>query len=87
MQDEIRYKNLLLCYEQSLEEIALYHREVCRLNKILKGLGHSDASDRQKGCEVEFNAELYAKKYPDVLKTKLSPYEHYMKIGRLLGRK
>lgn len=36
--------------------------------------------------EKEFDAEFYVKKYPDVAKTSLEPFEHYVKYGRVLGR-
>jgi glycosyltransferase involved in cell wall biosynthesis len=39
--------------------------------------------DRQ---EIGFDARWYTSTYPDCLATRLSPSEHYEKIGKLLGR-
>lgn len=36
--------------------------------------------------EVAFDPEWYALTYPDCLATRLSPREHYEKVGRMLGR-
>ncbi len=36
--------------------------------------------------EIPFDTQWYATTYPDCLATRLSPSEHYEKIGRLLGR-
>ncbi|KEQ12189.1 hypothetical protein [Endozoicomonas numazuensis] len=33
-----------------------------------------------------FDEEFYLEKYPDVKKSSLSPYEHYEKYGKILGR-
>lgn len=36
--------------------------------------------------EIKFDADFYVSKYPDVKQTSLTPYEHYIKYGKLLGR-
>lgn len=36
--------------------------------------------------EKDFDSEFYVNEYPDVKKTSLKPYEHYVKYGKLLGR-
>lgn len=46
--------------------------------KLLDGAAKAD--------ETHFDAQWYTVTYPDCLATRLSPSEHYEKVGRLLGR-
>ncbi|WP_422475563.1 hypothetical protein [Endozoicomonas sp. ALB032] len=89
MTDEMEL--MIFKFEQAIEEIELYYAEQNRLLEYITSLELELAKYKNKkkqfNTEDEFDEHYYLNKYPDVLKSKLTAKEHYLKYGKFLGRK
>ncbi|WP_216638590.1 hypothetical protein, partial [Endozoicomonas arenosclerae] len=63
----------------------LYSSLVIELRSEIQFL--KDTNSKQKSENFsEIDSSYYVKKYPDVLKSGMTPKQHYQRYGKLLGR-
>ncbi len=79
------FNSLKLQYIQAIEEIELYSKLVAELRNEL-ALQKDSIITYPIIFDNHFDENVYIKKYPDVLKSGLSPLSHYEKFGKMLGR-
>ncbi|MCH1930202.1 hypothetical protein L9G16_08420 [Shewanella sp. A25] len=89
MSQNKKLEHLTLQYEQAIEEICLYSKLVNELKSEIKKLKTTLTNSHTTVATYSsnhFDESIYINKYPDVIKSGLTPKEHFDKLGKLLGR-
>ncbi|MDH6164497.1 hypothetical protein M2354_004152 [Leclercia adecarboxylata] len=87
MNDEVSLLKKKIAHMQEEMEYLQYKLAKMRVDfneKIENDKSNKDFTDNSL---LTFDEEFYVSTYPDVKKINMSPYEHYIKYGRKIGRK
>lgn len=87
MNDEVSLLKKKIAHMQEEMEYLQYKLKGMKLTcneKIKTNKTNDNFNDES---QFSFDEEFYVSTYPDVAKTNIPPYEHYIRYGKKIGRK